>query len=143
MDSELNKITSYITDFLKDKLKIKQDRIHMEKSIQSIGLDSINILRLIRGLEKNFQIRLTIREIFEHKTILSLADSIVKKRIIKSSDTLDIKSASASQSADNSVSGQAYSINLSEGQKGLWMLQKMFPDMSAYNVPIAFVSVVT
>ncbi|MBT2575227.1 amino acid adenylation domain-containing protein [Bacillus sp. ISL-51] len=27
---------------------------------------------------------------------------------------------------------------LSEGQKGLWMLQKMFPDMSAYNIPLCF-----
>jgi amino acid adenylation domain-containing protein/thioester reductase-like protein len=28
--------------------------------------------------------------------------------------------------------------SLSEGQKGLWMLQKMSPDMSAYNIPICF-----
>ncbi|MCY9076593.1 condensation domain-containing protein, partial [Bacillus inaquosorum] len=27
---------------------------------------------------------------------------------------------------------------LSEGQKGLWMLQKMSPDMSAYNLPLCF-----
>ncbi|TCS93645.1 non-ribosomal peptide synthetase [Hazenella coriacea] len=27
---------------------------------------------------------------------------------------------------------------LSEGQKGLWMLQKMSPDMSAYNIPLCF-----
>ena len=27
---------------------------------------------------------------------------------------------------------------LSEGQKGLWMLQKTSPDMSAYNVPVCF-----
>ena len=27
---------------------------------------------------------------------------------------------------------------LSEGQKGLWMLQKMFPEMSAYNIPLCF-----
>ncbi|MCY8818751.1 condensation domain-containing protein [Bacillus atrophaeus] len=27
---------------------------------------------------------------------------------------------------------------LSEGQKGLWMLQKMSPDMGAYNIPLCF-----
>ncbi|WP_222718501.1 condensation domain-containing protein, partial [Enterococcus faecium] len=27
---------------------------------------------------------------------------------------------------------------LSEGQKGLWMLQKMSPGMSAYNIPLCF-----
>ena len=27
---------------------------------------------------------------------------------------------------------------LSEGQKGLWTLQKIFPDMTAYNVPLCF-----
>src|SRR5690348_15220612 len=27
---------------------------------------------------------------------------------------------------------------LSEGQKGLWMLQKMWPDMNAYNIPLCF-----
>ncbi len=30
---------------------------------------------------------------------------------------------------------------LSEGQKGLWLLQKISPEMSAYNIPICFPSV--
>lgn len=132
MDSEVEDISSYITEFLTTTLKIEQDRINTAKSIQSVGLDSINIMRLIRGLEKKFQIRLTIREIFEHKTILSLAASVAQKRAVRNSNLEDINPA------ENSSRGQAYSINLSEGQKGLWMLQKMLPDMSAYNVPICF-----
>ena len=31
---------------------------------------------------------------------------------------------------------QATRTPLSEGQRGLWMLQKLAPDMSAYNVPV-------
>ncbi|MCX8128557.1 MAG: condensation domain-containing protein, partial [Clostridia bacterium] len=36
------------------------------------------------------------------------------------------------------LSNQSSRRPLSEGQKGLWMLQKMSPGMSAYNVPICF-----
>lgn len=33
---------------------------------------------------------------------------------------------------------QSLQSPLSEGQKGLWMLQKMSPEMSAYNIPLCF-----
>jgi polyketide synthase PksN len=33
---------------------------------------------------------------------------------------------------------QATRSPLSEGQRGLWMLHKLSPEMSAYNVPVCF-----
>jgi len=37
-----------------------------------------------------------------------------------------------------SLEKQLFKSPLSEGQKGLWMLQKTSPDMSAYNIPLCF-----
>src|SRR5947207_1388698 len=39
---------------------------------------------------------------------------------------------------DQSTSGQSREFPLSAGQKGLYMLQKLQPGMSAYNVPLCF-----
>ena len=38
----------------------------------------------------------------------------------------------------NELKQQSIKSPLSEGQKGLWMLQKMSSDMSAYNIPLCF-----
>ncbi|MCB2312713.1 amino acid adenylation domain-containing protein [Clostridium tagluense] len=38
----------------------------------------------------------------------------------------------------NEIKDQPMKLNLSEGQKGLWMLYKMYPNMYAYNIPICF-----
>ncbi|KJV07530.1 condensation domain-containing protein [Methylocucumis oryzae] len=49
-------------------------------------------------------------------------------------ETHDIEQTVEQAAVDNLTTRQP----LSEGQKGLWVLQKMHPESSAYNVPIAF-----
>ena len=53
---------------------------------------------------------------------------------ISRSFTIDGAAAERSNTRASSAAASA----LSEGQKGLWALQKMAPDMAAYNVPFCF-----
>ncbi|MCX8131716.1 MAG: amino acid adenylation domain-containing protein [Clostridia bacterium] len=131
-------IREFIIKFLAETLKILPNRADPAKSVQSHGLNSIIIMKLIRGLEKNFRTNLTIREIFEQDSIQSLSNALAQKINIQNNQSTSVESIHKSQSNDGRSVALSYRSQLSEGQKGLWMLQKLSPGMSAYNVPLCF-----
>jgi Condensation domain/TubC N-terminal docking domain len=51
---------------------------------------------------------------------------------------LDGRAEGRQEQTDKSSSGQLNEFPLSTGQKGLYILQKLYPRMSAYNVPLCF-----
>jgi polyketide synthase PksN len=85
----------------------------------------------MRDIEKRFKIRLTGREMLEHQTIYAMAAYLDLKKDGK-------LSAARLQEELRTPAGQTGKFPLSEGQKGLWMLQKVAPETSAYNVPLCF-----
>ncbi|TAL55533.1 MAG: hypothetical protein EPN89_00360, partial [Methylovulum sp.] len=89
------------------------DTIRTNKNIRDYGADSIVAMHLMRDIEERFAVKLSGRELLEYSTVDSLAGHIASKK-------------EPARSA------------LSEGQKGLWLLQKFSPLMGAYNVPLAF-----
>ena len=71
-----------------------------------------------------------------YATILEHLHAVKKERSMQIPDIT--QSESVTTSPDKIVpSVLPQTFSLSEGQKGLWLLQTMTPSMSAYNVPIA------
>ena len=97
-----------------------------DRTLQDYGGDSVAAARLQRGIEKVFQVKVTARD------MLSCADLGALIRLVAG------RMPQSPQSKKNPEPVGAGQIGaLSEGQKGLWLLHQLAPQMSAYNVPIA------
>ncbi|MFJ6208614.1 amino acid adenylation domain-containing protein [Lysinibacillus sp. NPDC092081] len=129
-------IEEYILHFLSTNLKISRDQIKLKDSIHTYGGDSIFIMKFIRDFEKYFNIKITTRELFENRTIKSLSNYLTEKIENKDNQYLGQTGDINTKIEPQEISENRYP--LSEGQKGLWMLEKMSPNMTAYNVPICF-----
>jgi polyketide synthase PksM len=69
----------YLIWFLRQEAGVAPGQIDPGKRLQSYGLDSITSAKLMRGVEKLFQVRLTGRELLEHSTIASLVTYLAGK----------------------------------------------------------------
>jgi amino acid adenylation domain-containing protein len=94
-------------------------------SFRDLGAASIFALRLIRAVADELNVEITNRDLEIHETVDALTALIEQRR--------DGARSAAPDAPTPDVDG-----DLSEGQLGLWVLQKLYPDMSTYNVPLAF-----
>ncbi|QBG56188.1 non-ribosomal peptide synthetase [Bacillus amyloliquefaciens] len=119
--------------FLKEELSIADELVDPHTPLQSLGVNSIKMMKLARSIEKTYHIRLTARELHKNPTIGALAAYTAEKA---GSTSADHHPAKAELPAEREK--QQTAPALSEVQKGLWTLQKMSPETTAYHVPLCF-----
>jgi polyketide synthase PksM len=116
--------------------KIPDEQLQVDLDFADYGGDSILLRELVRKLNKAFSISLPASTLFEYRTIQTLTSYIIEKHSLKSKG----KSTSINQNVhtlQNTEVKRRYP--LSEGQKGLWLIQEADPDSTIYNVPVALV----
>ncbi|MEG7378241.1 amino acid adenylation domain-containing protein [Bacillus subtilis] len=128
-------IQEHLLSCLTEELHVSRDWVEPNANIQSLGVNSIKMMKLIRSVEKKYRIKLTAREIHQYPTIERLAGYLSKQEGISS---LSDDTAGTDTSKTEPEKSQAAFQSLSEVQKGLWTLQKMSPEKSAYHVPLCF-----
>jgi amino acid adenylation domain-containing protein len=101
----------------------------MSKSLQDYGVDSMFSIKLQRGFEQVFGVKLSARDLSTHATLAAL---------VGFAETQQVKKNGSELASENTASKpQLAMLPLSEGQKGLWLLHQLAPQMSAYNIPVA------
>ncbi|MBN3884378.1 MAG: amino acid adenylation domain-containing protein, partial [Nostoc sp. JL34] len=119
----------YLTCILVEFLDLPPDRIDENKHLQDYGIDSLAGMRVIRSLSETFDIEVLGRDLLQHPTIRSLSKHL--------SQRIDLEANSPSNpQVSEPENREVENFPLSEGQKGLWALQKSFPLMTAYNIPL-------
>ncbi|MBU9710067.1 amino acid adenylation domain-containing protein, partial [Paenibacillus sp. AK121] len=121
------KIQEYMVQFLHGELNLESEAMDLNKNIHGYGIDSILVMKLIRGIEKSYPIKVNAREILEYPTI-QLLSAYLAKKIKKDKPVVEAKTETILHGLQRNP--------LSEVQKGLWLLHKMSPEINAYNVPI-------
>ncbi|WP_025676549.1 non-ribosomal peptide synthetase, partial [Paenibacillus polymyxa] len=121
------KIQEYMVQFLHRELNLESQAMDLNKNIHGYGIDSILVMKLIRGIEKSYPIKVNAREILEYPTI-QLLSAYLAKKIEKDKPVVEAKTETILHGLQRNP--------LSEVQKGLWLLHKMSPEINAYNVPI-------
>ncbi|KTS80479.1 peptide synthetase, partial [Paenibacillus jamilae] len=121
------KIQEYMVHFLHGELNLESEAMDLNKNIHGYGIDSILVMKLIRGIEKSYPIKVNAREILEYPTI-QLLSAYLAKKIEKDKPVVEAKTETILHGLQRNP--------LSEVQKGLWLLHKMSPEINAYNVPI-------
>jgi len=115
----------YLTHVLSRSLGIPG--IGMSKSLQDYGVDSMFSNQLRRGFEQVFGVKISARDLFTYATLAELIEFAESQQVKKNSSEL---------APAESVSEPSAMLPLSEGQKGLWLLHQLAPQMSAYNIPV-------
>jgi amino acid adenylation domain-containing protein len=107
---------------------LKRDRIGVYDNFFELGGHSLLATRAVARLQNNFQVDLPLRKLFELPTVAGLAEYIDKlRRSSAGTSIMPIVRANRHQA-----------LPLSFSQRRLWYLQKVDPNLSAYNIPAAF-----
>ncbi|MDQ0497108.1 non-ribosomal peptide synthetase, partial [Paenibacillus brasilensis] len=122
-----SKIQEYMVQFLCRELNLEHGKMDLNKNLHGYGIDSILVMKLIRGLEKSYPIKVKAREILENPTI-QLLSAYLAQKVEADKSVVQVKTETIPHSFRRNP--------LSEVQKGLWLLHKISPEMNAYNVPI-------
>ncbi len=101
-----------------------------QMSFEDLGVDSMVRMRLIYAVEEAFGRVLSQKLLEAHATPQALT------RFLET-ETDDSVSAPAQVEPKAPVAGP-YRCPLGEAQKGLWVLQSLYPESGEYNVPLAF-----
>ena len=115
-------IRSGLVALLSEALQLAPGAIDCGRHLYDFGIDSLLGMKLLRGLARRFGVEVQARDLVEHPTIEALAAHLGRKLPRQGSE----------------VPAPAESTALSEGQTGLWALQQLAPEMSAYNIPLCF-----
>lgn len=99
--------------------------IDADQDFLALGVDSMTALRLGYEVEERLGVALNSLALADHPTPRALARFLLA----------EANPAKPPPSPRQSASDQ---IPLSEGQKGLWVVQSLYPDQGTYNVPLAF-----
>jgi amino acid adenylation domain-containing protein len=107
---------------------LKCDRIGVHDNFFELGGHSLLATRVVARLRSNFGVDLPLRKLFELPTIAGLTEYI---------DRLRCSSAGTSIPPIVPVD-RNQPLPLSFSQRRLWYLQRVDPNLSAYNIPAAF-----
>lgn len=127
--SQTGEIENEIATLLEKELELEKGEFSNNDYFQDIGLHSMSGMKIQKEIEHKFGVSLSSRDFLEHPTVNRLSMHIRSKIDSDTQTTMPEQSQEEEQ--------QQTLLSLSEGQKGLWMLQKSEPESSVYNVPLA------
>ena len=143
IDPGLRKLSAYekaellLRHLVADQVKRPVNQIDPNVGYVEMGLSSLGLIKIVQGIERAIQVKLAPTLIFEYRTLSDLS-SYLSGRYTRHFDGLIAAKKKRADKGPMVRQTEPLSGPLSEGQKGLWALQKTFPEMSAYNVPICF-----
>lgn len=157
-ETDTNRLKKKTQQFLQRQfamvLKLDSQEIEPKASLAKYGIDSILAIDLTNELEKTFG-SLSKTLFFEYQSIEELTSYFIKDYKPKLQLLFDKTTSNKENETKNKIelflekTQQQKSdikpknrevnknIPLAEGQKGLWVLQKISPGMTAYNIPLA------
>jgi amino acid adenylation domain-containing protein len=107
---------------------LKRVRIGVYDNFFELGGHSLLATRVVARLQNNFHVDLALRKLFEFPTVAELAHHIETLR----------RSSAGTAVAPIALISRDHSLPLSFSQRRLWYLQKVEPNLTAYNIPAAF-----
>src|SRR4030095_17053476 len=86
-DDNSTALQSYIARFLSDELSLSGDQITGDVAFSDYGVDSIMSRRLMRGINDEFGIAVSGRDLIEHGTVGALAAALASRSRPGASDS--------------------------------------------------------
>ncbi len=118
-----------IVGVLAGELGVAADTLAPTASFATLGLDSMIALRLGYAIEEASGVSLARGDFEQYPT-----PSLLAGRVAALQSTVPVRAGPAEP---ENPSGH-WRVPMTEGQKGLWVVQSLYPRSSVYNVPLAF-----
>jgi polyketide synthase PksN len=145
---DLNRLLDTLRASLAEELRLAPADLEVDAPFTDLGLDSITGVSWVRRINKQFALTLSANEVYHAPTLAEFA-RLVRERLPRAASEADparpepspvARSAArpAAPAPESEVLPAPVRYPLTEGQKGLWLLQRLDPEMAAYNVPMAF-----
>jgi len=106
----------------KDQRSLEELRISINDNFFHLGGHSLKAITMASNIHKTFGVKIAIQDLFRFPTIAGMADLIARSNITTFEDI-------------EKVPEQPY-YEMSYSQKRLWLLYKMDPQSTAFNLPV-------
>ncbi|EPH43453.1 non-ribosomal peptide synthetase [Streptomyces aurantiacus] len=127
-DARAGDVRDWLLAAVADELGGTPHEVAADREFPELGVTSMGLVRLARRVRSELDPDFGSAALFEHRTVDALARHLGGVR-----RPADARRAEPPRPAEEFVPHP-----LSEGQRGLWSLQKSAPDASVYNVPLCF-----
>jgi amino acid adenylation domain-containing protein len=120
-------LVPFIAELAARALRISHRKIGMEQPLSALGLDSLGAIELKHAVEEASGVPLSLTTLLAGATVAELAAKVASE-VGPTSDWDGKITASATPPPE---------FPLSHGQTGLWFVQQIAPESSAYNIAVA------
>ena len=79
LDKNDKEVDRFLLDFISKELEMKENELDRTVPLEQYGATSITMMKLIRALQKQFQVELSIKELFLHSTFLGILELLEEK----------------------------------------------------------------
>lgn len=125
-------LVKFIRGQVARSLGIVDSRIESDRSLTSLGLDSLMAVEMKNRFEKSLDISFPIALFLKGLTIEELADELLGQMGLAEKETETEVPAIVANRNQNQKE-----FSLSYAQQSMWFMQQVSPDSSAYNIPSA------
>ncbi|WP_338682040.1 amino acid adenylation domain-containing protein [Streptomyces acidiscabies] len=134
-------------------LKLDED-VDPERPLASYGFDSLTGMKIVAGIADEFGVTVSLGDFYDRPTLRELAEYYAESGTLGDVAEVSGVSAGVSEGASGEAlyapapvrplpsvlvaDGPSTDHPLSEGQRALWVIERMNPGTYAYNLPLAF-----
>ncbi|QZZ32132.1 non-ribosomal peptide synthetase [Streptomyces sp. ST1015] len=140
-------------------LKLDED-VDPEQPLASYGFDSLTGMKIVAGIADEFGVTVSLGDFYDHPTLRELAEYYAESGTLGDvAEGAEVSGAPGGAEGGNPAAAPATTVPvpvpsplppivitdgpatdhpLSEGQRALWVIERMNPGTYAYNLPLAF-----
>lgn len=122
-------LTLYLQTQIASILQLNESQIDIQQSISILGLDSLGAAELTYKIEKSIGVILELADLLQATSILHLASQLLTQ--------FDTPAAASPVLPKSTKQDNIDKDHLSYGQRGMWFLQRLAPENTAYNIASA------
>ncbi|MGS2738242.1 amino acid adenylation domain-containing protein [Sinomicrobium sp. M5D2P17] len=136
-----DKVASKLLEITVQLLKLSESDIERDEKLSDYGFDSILLIKYSNELNDFYDTDLTPAVFYNYPTINDLADFLLEEYQEKIVAIHQPESLLNTELDESEVIQEITSPRypLSEGQKGLWFIQRLEPENVNHNVPVSFI----
>ncbi|MGY0064532.1 amino acid adenylation domain-containing protein [Streptomyces sp. LZ34] len=112
-----------------------------DRALSSYGFDSLTGMKIVSGIAEEFGVTVPLGDFYDHPTLRELARHYVEQGVLGTRpDAVPAPAAPRPPAPAPAIPPEEPPTDhpLSEGQRSLWIIDRMAPGTYAYNLPLTF-----
>ncbi|WP_327692522.1 SDR family NAD(P)-dependent oxidoreductase [Streptomyces sp. NBC_00459] len=108
-----------------------------DRALADYGFDSLTGMKIVSGITEEFGVTVSLGDFYEHPTLRELSRHYTDQEMFGPVPDAAPEPPPTVAPGPRPTPARAIGGPLSEGQRALWIVNRVAPDNAAYNVPLA------